>query len=118
MKRRRNPRRSSWILKAARDGAIGLAVYAGIAMMALEDRAQAGHALLAKPQGFFTQSATWGTDSSYFTLTVLGLLFAALTAFSLGAMRHFGQTMVLSRVRRDRAPFWSNSRSSAYWSKR
>ncbi len=102
-------RRIKFALKAARDAGIGLAVYSGIAILALEDRAQTGNALPALPEFSANTGLKWGTDPSVLTLFVLGLLFALLTAFTLTVWRHFGQNFALARVRPNPARSWSNS---------
>lgn len=103
-------RRSKFALKAVRDAGIGLAVYSGIAILALEDRAQTGSALPAMPKFSSDTGLMWGTDSSVLTLSVLGLLFALLTAFTLTGWRHFGQNFALTRVRPNPVLNLSNSK--------
>ncbi len=110
-------RRSKLALKAARDAGIGLAVYSGIALIALEDRAQAGSAMPSLPKFSSGQGLLWGTDPSILTLLVLGVLFALLTAFTLTVWRHFGQNFALARVRPDPTPNWSRSTGRAYQKK-
>lgn len=107
-------RRSKFALKAVRDGGIGLAVYSGIAILALEDRAQTGSALPTLPKFNADTGLLSGTDPSVLTLFVLGLLFALLTAFTLTGWRHFGQNFALARVRPDRAQNWSISTVKPY----
>lgn len=107
--------RAKTALKALRDAAVGFAVYSGIALIALEDRAQAGNGLPALPTTAHGDgNATWGGDPSVLTLFVIGLLFAALTSFTLSVLRHFGKTFALSRIRSENAQIWSISLSRAY----
>lgn len=102
-------RRSKLVLKALRDACIGLAVYSGIAVLALEDRAQAGSAISSLTNLNSESGLVWGHDPSVLTLGVLGLLFAALTAFTVTVWRHFGQNFALNRVRPDPLSSWSPS---------
>jgi len=110
-------RRSKLALKATRDAGIGLAVYSGIALIALEDRAQAGSALPTLAKLSPGQGLLGGTDPTVLTLLVIGLLFALLTAFTLTVWRHFGQNFALARVRPEPRPNWSRSTARAYQKK-
>lgn len=103
------PKRHSTVFYALRDACLGLAIYSGIVLLALEDRAQAGTALPA-----FSAHGSWLSDGSLLTLFVLGLLFATLTAFITSVWRHFGRTFVLNRVSLDQAQVWSVSRGRSY----
>lgn len=103
------------ILNTARDAGLGLAVYTGIALVALEDRAQAGSAV---PSFSTTNDLIWTANPSLVTLFGLGLLFALLTAFTLAMWRHFGHNFVLSRVRPEPSPRWSKAGGRAYRTKR
>jgi len=107
-------RRTKFALKALRDAGIGLGVYSGIAILALEDRAQTGSAMPTLANINSGTGLVWGTDPSVLTLFVLGLLFAALTAFTLMGWRHFGQNFALARVRPDPAHAWSISTVKPY----
>ena len=107
-------RRSKLIRKGLRDAGLGLAVYTGIAILALEDRAQAGSGIPDLPSLSANANALWGADPSILTLFVLGLLFALLTAFTLSVFRHFGQNFALSRIRTEHTPYWSALSDRAY----
>lgn len=102
------------VWKALRDGAIGLAVYSGIVIIALEDRAQAGSSLPALPSLYANTSSAFWSDPSVLTLFVLGLLFATLTAFTLSVWRHLGRNFALSRVGTAQAQIWSIAANRTY----
>ncbi len=99
---------------ALRDAGLGLAIYTGIAILALEDRAQTGHALADFSTFSANASSIWRSDSSILTLFVLGLLFALLIAFTLTVWRHFGRNFALTRARHGQAQHWSVSGSRTY----
>lgn len=107
-------RRSSIVVKALRDASIGLAVYAGLVAVALEDRAQAGNPLPVLPPVDTGAGQPMWSDPSFLTLFVLGLLFATLTAFTLSVWRHFGRNYALTRPRAEQAQIWSASAMRAY----
>ncbi|MCH9764889.1 MAG: hypothetical protein K0U34_02710 [Alphaproteobacteria bacterium] len=100
--------RSQPILKALRDAGVGLAVYALIAVLALEDRAQAGNSIVSLPTTGTASDSYWGADPSLFTLIGLGILFSVVSAFTLMGLRHFSQTFVLARVGGGKSQHWAN----------
>lgn len=96
------------IRKAGRDAGIGLLVYSGIAILALEDRAQAGSATLVLPDFGSSSAILTGPQPPLLTLVGLGILFSLLVAFTLTVFRHFGKTFVLARVHNTRSLQRSN----------
>lgn len=87
--------RSRLFVKSLRDFICGLGAYTVIALLALEDGAQAGNGLVAIPHTGQDAWYHWSGDPVFMTLIGLGLLFAVLSAFTMAVLRHFGQTYAL-----------------------